>query len=271
MVEELKKQASELYRERTEKDGILTSESLSLKRLIYIALGIVVAVLITLQIFGGFGSHPSALEAVQKPVEFAKEAPPPDPVDGEDSPQLPDFSPPRATPAQSETLPTATEVAPTRMRSDTVDPLEQTGAAGPVSPVTTPAAEPSSDRKPILRRETDSPARPAKARANATGSETVPAAPEVREPKIDPVELARKELARDVVLEKNTSMSKMVQAPRPGTEYKGWAAVLEKEGLYQVTFTFQDRDSGSTTLYVWRVDLGTREIVPLSYYARRLT
>src|SRR5437867_9095176 len=78
MVEDLRRQASELYRERTEKEGLPTSDSLSMKKLIYISLGVLLLLVVVIQVFGGFRKHPNPILAGSTPAQIIKETPPPE-------------------------------------------------------------------------------------------------------------------------------------------------------------------------------------------------
>ncbi len=78
--------------------------------------------------------------------------------------------------------------------------------------------------------------------------------------------MARRELARDVVLEKSPAFAKIWY---PAGE-RSWQAEPRGQETYQVSFSVHDGSTGSQAQYVWRVDLSARTIAPLSYYARRL-
>src|SRR5206468_3959601 len=81
MVEDLKQQASELYREQTQTGGIRTSDSLSMKKLFYISLGLVVVLLIVFETFGGHTQKKDAVLTAVTPPPLVKEALPPDPLE----------------------------------------------------------------------------------------------------------------------------------------------------------------------------------------------
>jgi hypothetical protein len=92
-----------------------------------------------------------------------------------------------------------------------------------------------------------------------------PSAP--AEPKISEIELARREMAKDIVIEKNPALAAIVGTPN----LKSWSAEPAGADQYHVTFSVVDESSGAPIQYVWRVDMTTRSTTPLSYYARRLS
>src|SRR5438876_9744668 len=73
MTDDLKRQASELYKERT--DEIPTSDSLSMKKLFYIVLGLSLLAALVIQTFGGHDGAPTSTSVAPPPV--TKELPPP--------------------------------------------------------------------------------------------------------------------------------------------------------------------------------------------------
>ena len=90
MVDDLKRQASELYKERTPQEGILTSDSLSMKKLVYVSLGLLLLLLIVIQSFGGFKRRQDPIATANTPPPLLKEAPPPEllqPEETKPSPQ----------------------------------------------------------------------------------------------------------------------------------------------------------------------------------------
>ena len=68
------------------------------------------------------------------------------------------------------------------------------------------------------------------------------------------------------MLEKNPLLVKL----RTESDNLAWKAEEEGTEVYKVTFTLIDKASGSPMQYVWRTDLNTRTVTPLSYYARKL-
>jgi hypothetical protein len=91
--------------------------------------------------------------------------------------------------------------------------------------------------------------------------------PDPEPPKLSDIEIARRELARDIVIQKNPGLAKLIS----GGNDKNWTAEPEGADVYQVTFNVLDDSTGSQVQYVWRVNLSDKSITPLSYYARRLS
>jgi type IV secretory pathway VirB10-like protein len=226
MTEDLKQQASEIYKEQAHK--LRTSDSLSMKKLLYITAGLLVALLVIIQLMGGFKARENPIIASYTPPPLVKKEPPPEWLQDATKPAVP-------APAANES--------------------------------TTPAAPPSvkqpprKPEKPLQTRDdTKQAAKPTRVPAT-----DVPSAPPV--PAISPLEQARQELARDIVLEKNPMLVKL----RTESDNLGWKAEAEGTEVYKVTFTLIDKASGSPMHYVWRADLSTKTVTPLSYYARKLS
>jgi hypothetical protein len=260
MPEDLKQQANELYKEHT--DSLPTSESLSTRRLTFISVLIVLVLVVVIQALGGLSSKRAPVkQAVTRPL-------PPEPEPAE---------PPLTTPAQA-AQPAAPPVAvtqppavahqlpvsspPKAKRAPDPTPPPPVSAKAEALPVGTAEA------RPVLRRQaTSSPIAEPTSRGE---TKTEPAATPPPEPSISPVELARQELARDIVVGKVAALAKMITEPAANLDYRGWKSDPAGTDVYHVTFTFQDKSSGTSLLYVWRVDMNARSIAPLSYYARRL-
>lgn len=266
MADDLKKQASELYREQAGAERIPTSDSLSMKRVFYITIAIAAAALLGIQLFGGFRRRPDPVVAANTPPPLVKEAPPPGMLEG-----------PAPPPAQGQVAPPA---APASQPQEAAKP-----APAPVPPppprVEEPrrvpsapaeAAAPGEPRKPVLTRDTEprpSPTRRGAAPAGRSAQEAkaeAPAAPPAP-PKLSDIEIARRELAREIVLEKNPALAKLVAAPNSNA----WSAQPEGTDEYLVSFSIVDEGAGAPVQYVWRVNVTTRSTTPLSYYARRLS
>ncbi len=226
MVEDLKRQASELYREQSENGKIPTSDSLSMKKIVYISIAAVAALLLVVQLSGGFKSNTDAVTAANTPPPLEKEAPPPELLEPEPPAPAPEPAPPAASVVE----------APR--------PMPEPPPPAKEKPAVKPAPAPR-EAKPALVREPPAP----------------PPAPEISDE-----EQARRELARDLVVRKNAGLAQLVI--RPGNQ--GWRAVPEGGDSYQVAFSIRDESGGQTAEYIWRVNLATASITPLSYHARRL-
>jgi len=241
MVEDLKKQASQIYREESEKERVRTSDSLSMKRLLYLAIGLAVLFLVVLQIFGGFRNGRSSEGAAVTPPPLLKEAPPPELL----SPQA---SPPPTFP----------------------DPAAQTSNAAPRT-ATEPAvaSSPAVEVKPAAEKAKSAPApkppapKPA-AKAKEVAEPAPPAPPLI--PEIAPEEKARRERAREAVIQSKPSLAQLLLSARS----QDWQAIPISDEVYQVTFNIPDQAGGPPVQYIWKVDLKAMSITPLSYHARRL-
>src|SRR5438034_162404 len=88
MTDDLKRQASELYKERTEE--IRTSDSLSMKKLFYIVLGLSLLAALIIQTFGGLKHHGNPASTGGAPPPVAKELPPPAPSQSMAPPSQPE-------------------------------------------------------------------------------------------------------------------------------------------------------------------------------------
>lgn len=106
--------------------------------------------------------------------------------------------------------------------------------------------------------------------ARARGEAPAPAARSAVEPGPTAAELARQESARQVVLDKSPALAKLITEQDGNTVYRGWKAEEEGGDSYRVTFTFLDQGAGTPMQYVWKVNLTSRTIQPLSYYSRKL-
>jgi hypothetical protein len=250
MVEDLKKQASQIYREQSSLASLPTSESLSMKRLFYLAAGIAVLALLAIQIFGGFKRRPDPIAAAVTPPPLVKEAPPPELLQPE-------------TAAETQTRPE--KGAASESDAGRPAPAQETPvAAKPAVPPRNEAPAPpagsarSQTGKPVLRRE---PSAAAPIAAKETQAQAAPARPE-----IPPEEMARREAARELVIRQKPALAELLLAAK---KYQ-WQAQPEKEGIYLVTFTISDEAGGNGREYVWKVDLNSRSVSPLSYYARAL-
>jgi hypothetical protein len=246
MVDDLKQQASELYKERSPAEAIPTSDGQSTKRMVYLAIALVAAILVLIYAYGGFRRRPDPVVAAYTPPPLVKEAPPPELMDKEQSQPSP-------TPAEN-----AQAAAPAAAPSARQEKSER-----PAAGVEPPARKPAN--QPIQTRAKPTAVPAPKKEAASAATPPPPAAPV--EPKLSDIEIARRELAKDIVIEKNPALAKLID----NLQSKGWHAEPEGSDAYQVTFSIVDDSTGSPVQYVWRVTLSTRTVTPLSYYARKLS
>ncbi len=265
MAEDLKRQASEMYRQRDEPGNIRTSEGLSIKKIAYISLAIVVLVLVVVQIFGGFKRRTDPVVAASTPPPLVKEAPPADLLRDEPMGRSEAAQP---APDQAVQIPAPPEQqGPLRPSvSDAPSPVPP----APPPPRTGRNQQDAKQVKPVLKRETaDEPASrpPSEGRPTATESAEAKPAADPAPPAISDLERTRRELARSIVLEKNASLLELIASP----DSRGWEAEPIGPEEYAVTFTILDKASGAALQYVWKVSLSSRTATPLSYYARKLS
>jgi hypothetical protein len=240
MTEDLKRQALEAYKEQAHQ--VRTSDSLSTKKLMYIAGGLLVVLLVVIQLMGGFKSRPNPIVASYTPPPLVKEAPPPEWLEDAKKPAVP---PPAADQSTPSAAPPIASLPEKTRDSEMKQAVKQ------------PATKP--EKPPQTRDDTKQAVKTAKVPPPEAAS-----APPV--PAVSPLEQARQELARDMILEKNPTLGKL----RTETDSLAWKAEAEGPEVYKVTFTLLDKASGSPMHYVWRADLSTKTVTPLSYYARKL-
>ena len=269
MVEDLRKQASQLYRQETEKSSLPTSESLSMKKVYLVALALAVVALAAFAVVGTMKPRKNAVTAVMTPPALVKEAPPPELMD---DPQ------PSALKQQAEGLPSAKADAkdvfelptPAQPAPEPPKAVSQPKAPPPESApakeaVSSSRASPANAGKPALKRETAAASSGGRKDAEARKAAAEPPPPPPV-PEISPEEKARRELARDIVIQKTPSFAELL-IKSPSQE---WKADPDPGGTYLVSFTLPDRTTGQPALYVWRVDISSRTVTPLSYNARSL-
>lgn len=248
MVEDLRRQATELYREHSASGEILTSDSLSMKKLVYVALAILVVVAVVIQTFGGFKERENPILKAATPPPLVKEAPPPVTLQPSSKSAAADFGS-RAPAPPAPAAKTQPPTAPAAAQPARIEPRAPAAAA--------PA------RGPKLIRET-APA----AGAPAARSAVEPQAPAPAQSSV--AETARQEGARQIVLEKSSALAKLITEQNDSAVYRGWKAEGDGAEAYRVTFTFLDATSGTPLQYVWKVNLASRTVQPLSYYSRKL-
>lgn len=262
MVEDLKQQAAELYKERNQQE-IPTSDSLSMRKVVYASLGILLLLVLVIQVFGGFKPRQDPIRAATTPPPLVKEAPPPELLEGE-----------KTQPFHSPSAPSAPKPL-AALPAETPPPAQPELATPPVAETNllpTEGERSAASNRPTLKREGKSASALGK-RATAPSKKTSATGTKTTEPPlpvVNPIEVARQELAKDLVLEKSPALKKLIASPDPNSEYKGWSAESDGPDSYKVSFTFLDKASGSTILYVWQVNITARSVTPLSYYARKL-
>jgi hypothetical protein len=277
MSVDLKRQASDLYRERDELGNIRTSDPLSLKRIVYASLGVVILALIAVQIFGGFSRRKDPIAAATAPPQVIKEAPPPELLEEpaahplSDTPAVSDSV---QTPQQRTAAPKPAAPAVVKAGPDSAPPAPAAAPAvvtarpgGRPAPSSVPRPEGRSQPKQGPRLVRD--AKPAEAASSQPAKKDVDAqapAPPPR-PAMSELEQTRRQLAREIVLGSNSAISTLVSGP----QNRGWKADPIGADEYNVVFTIMDRATGTPVQYIWKVNLSTRAVTPLSYYARKLS
>jgi len=230
-----------------------------MKRLFYLAFGLAVVLLVPLQIFGGFRPRRNPASVSNAPPPLVKEAPPPELL----VPAEPETKSPFETPAVSK--PPAATPSP---QPPPEPEVEEANSPPPVAPSPAKSASVGARdaRKPVLQRES---APPSKAINRAEQPKAAPAnaAPvEPQEPAISPEEMARREMAREIVVQSSPAMARLLTQAKT----QKWEAQPEKDESFLVTFTISDESSGNPVQYIWRVDTAKRTASPLNYYARKL-
>jgi hypothetical protein len=276
MSVDLKRQASDLYRQRDELGNIRTSDPLSLKRIVYASLGIVILALIAVQMFGGFSRRRDPIAAATAPPQVIKEAPPPELLQEPAAQPLSDApaasetvqTPPQKTASPEPAAPAVAKAEPPAPSAPTVAPAVVTaqprGGSTP-SNVSRPEGRLQPKQGPRLIRD----AKPAEAASSQPARKEVDAkatAPPPQ-PAISELEQTRRQLARDIVLESNAAISTLVSGP----QNRGWKADPIGADEYNVVFSILDKATGAPVQYIWKVNLSTRAVTPLSYYARKLS
>ena len=89
------------------------------------------------------------------------------------------------------------------------------------------------------------------------------AAPEFRQGKIE-------QEAYDLLLNSNSTVSGMVKGSDPALRFKTWKAAKAEVDSYLVDLTFIQSADNTEAHYIWKVNLGTKQIIPESRLARTL-
>lgn len=280
MSVDLKRQASDLYHERDEPGNLRTSEHLSLKKIIYVSLAIMVVALVVMYIFRGSSRRTDPIIAATTPPQVVKEAPPPEllqdqglqPAPAQNAqPQVPQTTTQEAIPPKPvESVAPREAPAPAPPALPAAAPVQKTRpAAIPATTAAPPSTEQPSTRStgPRLVRDT----RPARAvsgkPAKQENVEARKPAPPPPSPVLSEVELTRRQMAKDIVLESSPALSALLAGP----DSKGWQADPVSPDEYNVVFNIVDKAIGTPVQYIWKVNLSTRTVTPLSYYARKLS
>jgi hypothetical protein len=246
-----------------------TSDSLSVKRFFYLAVGLALLALLAIQISGGFKSRPNPIVAATTPAPLVKEAPPPEllqpdepqPATGAETDIGKAEAPAKESPLEAAPAPVAQAA---RTPKPVAIPQGEQGLLARVPSNSTPAGR----SKPVLKRETASEPSAAKPAYPGVKTKVQPesATPPPPVPEVSPAEKARRELARDIVIQQKPALAQLLIATRS----QDWQAEPEQKDAYHVSFVIPDEATGKPVEYVWKVDLSTKSVTPLSYYARRL-
>jgi hypothetical protein len=73
-----------------------------------------------------------------------------------------------------------------------------------------------------------------------------------------------------LLLESNPKVAEMVEGSDPALRFVSWGAVKRGEDLYWVRLIFQN-DTNAEVEYIWRVEPGSKKVLPLSYNARSIS
>src|SRR5438093_8237235 len=199
MEDDLRRQASKLYKEHSQQEEIPTSDSLSMKKIIYVSLGILVALSVLIYGLGGAHKHTDPVVAAIAPRTVAKEPFPPE------TPAPPPPSPAPAAASQTEIKSPDTPSASPQSRPPSnlarhkqAEPTSLTGETPRRADI------PDTQEKGTHARNRYAHAAPGGGRV----AESKPAPANV--PEVSPLEVARQELARDIVLEKSSSMAGLI-------------------------------------------------------------
>ncbi|MBM3790776.1 MAG: hypothetical protein FJW35_10580 [Acidobacteria bacterium] len=251
MVEDLKKQASEAYRAESEKGELLTSESLSMKRLLYIFVAVAAVLLVAIQIYGGFRPRQNSTLAALSAPPLVKETPPPELMNPE---------PAQNPPAAMETPPPAraADIAAPERAQPAPEPA-RSEPPRPKAPVARAPSPPASG-KPILKRDA------AAARSEPADRPGEPKTDTPSPPQVSPEEQARREQAREIVIRSSPAMAQLLTT----TKSQAWEAQPQRENVYLVSFTVPGDTEGAQVQYVWKVELASSSASPLNYYAKKL-
>jgi hypothetical protein len=76
--------------------------------------------------------------------------------------------------------------------------------------------------------------------------------------------------AYDLLLDSNPKIAEMVRGSNPSLIFDSWDALHRGSDVYWVRVQFRLKDN-SVREYIWEVKLDSKEIMPLSYYARAVS
>ena len=76
--------------------------------------------------------------------------------------------------------------------------------------------------------------------------------------------------AYDLLLGSNPKIAEMVRGSDSSLTFDSWDAVYRGDDVYWVRVKFQVKGD-SVRDYIWQVDLGSKEVTPLSYHARAIS
>ncbi len=77
--------------------------------------------------------------------------------------------------------------------------------------------------------------------------------------------------AYDLLLSANATLAGMVKGSDPALKFQDWAAADMGQESYYVMVTFVQTLDNVARKYIWNVKLGTKEVIPLSAYAREIS
>ncbi len=77
--------------------------------------------------------------------------------------------------------------------------------------------------------------------------------------------------AYDLLMSANTTLAGMIKGSDPALKFQDWAAAEMGQDSYYVMVTFVQTLDNVARKYIWSVKVATKEIVPLSAYAREIS
>jgi hypothetical protein len=77
--------------------------------------------------------------------------------------------------------------------------------------------------------------------------------------------------AYDLVVKANATLAGMIQGADPALKFQDWSALSTGQDSYNVMIAFLQTADNEVRKYIWSVKVATKEVVPLSSYARGIS
>lgn len=77
--------------------------------------------------------------------------------------------------------------------------------------------------------------------------------------------------AYDILVNSNQTLAGMIKGSDPALKFQDWAAANMGQDSYYVSVTFLQASDNVVRKYIWNVKVMTKEVVPLSAYAREIS